>query len=586
MGQDLRDQEGAVIIPITLPLKMIPSRFKHAFSRRRCCNRFAKRSHEGFALIKLLAVLAILGTLADLRILANDLDLTAKTYWNLSEQRAGQPGQLSVRLECPVAPGIPLTIRLAAPDGVKAVSGEITPQTIQPADWSRGNLVANSIEDYWAFRVKPEKRFSATVTWRLTADKPLATSGQVQVETSEANPLTVPVRFDFRPAPEGLASGIIPVPKPTKDDLLVGALYYPGWQIGEGSGWSVLDPYPERRPALGYHEGDDPAVASWEIKWAAENGIDFFFYCWYLLPGQEPTVENLFLGDSLHKGFLGSSFADSFQFAILWENDPARGDSSPEFFRGKLVPFWMKNYFLRPNYAKLDGKPIFGIYDMAAMVKAHGSTEAAAESIRFLRDAAKEAGLPGIWILGEERYPGVNAARSNLAKRLGLDAIFPYCFAPPRAMENAEALAAIKSWFAKLEKDNPLPVVPTATVSWDPQPWVEYIDYRWHSIPFWLDPPHFGKLVAHMKSILEARDKSASPLARRLLLLDNWNEYAEGHWIAPSRKQGFGYLNAVRDAVAPDAPKHPNILPEDVGLKPDESAFEKWFGQFPVSTPP
>lgn len=511
---------------------------------------------------------------------ADNAALTAKTYWKLSEQRVGQAGELSVRLEATAAPEGLVTTRLLAPDGVKAAAGEIAPHTIRPEDWSRGSLVTNTVDDYFQFRVKPEKRLSATVSWKLVADQPTVGVGQVEITTPGGEPLRVPVDFNFRPVPEVVA-GSIPAPKPVRSDLLVGALYYPGWEPGAGSGWSVLDPYPERRPALGYYDGAGPDVASWEIKWAAENGIDFFFYCWYLLPGQDPSVENLFLGDSLHKGFLGSPFADDFQFAILWENDPNRGDSSPKFFREKLVPFWIENYFLRPNYAKLDGKPIFGIYSMAAMVEAHGSTEAAAGSIRFLRNAVKEAGLPGIWILGEERHPEIDAARSNLAQQLGLDAIFPYCFSAPHAMENGEALAAIKSWFAKLEKDSPLPVVPTASVSWDPQPWVEYIDYIWHSIPFWLNPPHFGKLVAHMKSILEARDKSASPLARRLLLLDNWNEYAEGHWIAPSRKEGFGYLNAVRDALAPDAPKHPNILPEDVGLQPDESAFEKWFTQFP-----
>jgi hypothetical protein len=535
--------------------------------------------------------------------------LTAKTYWNLSEQRVGQPGELSVRIESPANPDAPLTVRLLPPDGVRSAekaprksifhtllrlfatdevgadAGEIAPQTVSPEDWARGSLVANSVGDYFQFRVKPEKRLSAAVSWKLVADQPTVATGQVEITPAGGEPLLVPVEFNFRQVPE-VAAGSIPAPNPVQSDLLVGALYYPGWVPGAGSGWSVLDPYPERRPALGYYDGSTPDVASWEIKWAAENGIDFFFYCWYLLAGKEPTVENLFLGDSLHEGFFGSPFADSFQFALLWENDPGRGDSSPKFFREKLVPFWIENYLLRPNYAKIDGKPIFGVYSMAAMVKAHGSTEAAAESIRFLRNAVKEAGLPGIWILGEERYPEIHAARLQLAQQLGLDAVFPYCFPPPRAMENAEALAAIKSWFAKLEKNSPLPVVPTASVSWDPQPWVEYIDYPWHSTTFWLDPPHFGKLVAHMKSILEARDESASPLARRLLLLDNWNEYAEGHWIAPSRKEGFGYLNAVRDAISPDAPKHPNVLPEDVGLKPDESAFEKWIGQFPKPNSP
>ena len=31
-----------------------------------------------------------------------------------------------------------------------------------------------------------------------------------------------------------------------------------------------------------------------------------------------------------------------------------------------------------------------------------------------------------------------------------------------------------------------------------------------------------------------------------MLLLDNWNEWGEGHYIAPYREYGFGYLDAVR----------------------------------------
>ena len=31
-------------------------------------------------------------------------------------------------------------------------------------------------------------------------------------------------------------------------------------------------------------------------------------------------------------------------------------------------------------------------------------------------------------------------------------------------------------------------------------------------------------------------------------------------------------LDAVRDTIAPDVSKHQNILPEEVGLRPDESA--------------
>ena len=58
-----------------------------------------------------------------------------------------------------------------------------------------------------------------------------------------------------------------------------------------------------------------------------------------------------------------------------------------------------------------------------------------------------------------------------------------------------------------------------------------------------------------------------------MLLLDNWNEWGEGHYLAPYREYGFGYLDAVR-RVFSDAPEaHDDLIPEDVGLGPYDRAY-------------
>ena len=495
--------------------------------------------------------------------------LDAKVFWDLSEQRTGRVNVVSIRLETETDPGVPVAVELALPKGVRFAADSAAKQPVTA--WTRGTVIANSVQTYFQFEKKPEKRLGATLSWRVEADAPV--DAVAQATLSGATPSSIPVRFDFRAPPQGIEPGKIPPPVPAKHDYHIGALYYPGWVPGEGSGWSLLDPYPERKPALGYHDGRTVDTANWEIKWAAENGIDFFFYCWYLLPGKDPSVENLFLGQALHDGFMKSPFQDAMHFAILWENAEGRADSSPTFFREKLVPFWIAQYFKHPRQLRVDGKPVFGIYAVDAFVKAHGSVENAAESIRFLREEVAKAGLPGIWILGEHRY----AVKETLQMmtQLGLDASFAYCFGFPEPMTNAAAREAIIKMHDTQVAQVPLPVVPTVSASWDPQPWAEYIDYIWHKVPFWLDPPEFKQLVQSMKDRLDRRDE-ANPLARRMLLIDNWNEYAEGHWVAPSRKEGFRYLNAIRDVFAPDAAKRPNIMLEDVGLAPDESAYQEW----------
>jgi hypothetical protein len=58
-----------------------------------------------------------------------------------------------------------------------------------------------------------------------------------------------------------------------------------------------------------------------------------------------------------------------------------------------------------------------------------------------------------------------------------------------------------------------------------------------------------------------------------MILLDNWNEWGEGHYIAPYREYGFGYLDAVRDVFS-DAPKeHVDLIPEDIGMGPYDAAY-------------
>ena len=61
----------------------------------------------------------------------------------------------------------------------------------------------------------------------------------------------------------------------------------------------------------------------------------------------------------------------------------------------------------------------------------------------------------------------------------------------------------------------------------------------------------------------------------RTVLVDNWNEYAEGHYVAPTRHTGFGYLDALRNVFAAAAGPHRDVVPEEIGLGPYDSLFRK-----------
>jgi len=58
-----------------------------------------------------------------------------------------------------------------------------------------------------------------------------------------------------------------------------------------------------------------------------------------------------------------------------------------------------------------------------------------------------------------------------------------------------------------------------------------------------------------------------------MLLLDNWNEWGEGHYIAPYREYGFGYLDAVRKVCTSAPEPHEDLIPEDIGMGPYDTAY-------------
>ncbi len=496
--------------------------------------------------------------------------LSVRVYPEHAVQRVGETEIVSVRLELPEAPDGDARVTLLPPPGV-AVLG---PRTQVTGEWTRGWVYANTVNDYFTYRRVPEMRVSTTLSWSVRSPRPLQAAGQVRVNAPGREPIDLPVHFNLQPKPAVPADGSIPPPVPAAHDDLVGALYYPGWTPGTGSGWSLMEPYPERKPALGFYDESSPEVSDWEIKWALENGINFFAYCWYRLPGDTMVPGEQFLEQGLSEGLLKSRFLDQFKFSLMWCADPG---SPTEFnFLQQTVPYWIEHHFTHPSYLIVDNKPVLFIYGIEPMIQSFGSMEVARKAMDGLRQQVKDAGFDGIYLLGEER--GNMAEKLENIRLLGFDGVFPYAFPAPRPMEGEEAVRAILQKHREQRALSPLPVVPVGTVSWDPQPWVEYIDYAWHNTVFTLEPEPYRTLLQGLRDERD-RHPTGDPLLDRLFLIDNWNEWAEGHWVSPSRRRGFEHLHAVREVFAPDAEPQPDLIPQDLGREPDESAYLTWLEQ-------
>jgi len=407
----------------------------------------------------------------------------------------------------------------------------------------------------WAVRAAAPLEGKARLTIRL-GGQPLAASS---IDMRFAQPMPV-VEADY-----------VPEPRAAQSNYLVGAFLCPLWKHGTlGSNWGRIAPYPEREPVLGWYDEGDPEVTDWEILWSLEHGITFFVPCWYRKRGNlgqpvEPVLEHW-----LHEGLFHARYGDQFQFAILWENgNPiACGVASEADLLDNLLPYWINQYFQRPNYLRVDGKPLLFIYRPEILVRDLGGEEAARQALDKVRDACRSAGLNGLILLGEHHGDPSNPLQQMAD--IGLDYAYSYhwpTFTPLMpAAGSPDAIAAAQAlcWGAQA-RSAAVPSIVTVSMGWDARPW-NGKGPQWH-----LPPGVFRETCRKAKDFVD--DLPGGKLDSRMVLIDNWNEFGEGHYIFPHRRYGFGYLDAIREVFASVPGPCVNLVPEDLGLGPYDHGY-------------
>jgi hypothetical protein len=375
------------------------------------------------------------------------------------------------------------------------------------------------------------------------------------------------IRVCFLPPIERCDLQAIPPPEPVRTEMVVGAHNCPLWESDKLQMWNNVLRHPERMPALGLYSQENPDVADWETTWAVDHGVSFFLYCWYRAEQGGPV--KMHYGSALHEALFKSRFEDRMRFAIMWENQNRghAGVSDETDLFENLLPFWIENYFKRPSYLKIDNRPLLFVYRPEFLIQDLGSVDRVAKALDRMRRVCRENGFDGLTVLGE--YRGLDPNHLRLMKALGLDYTFAYCWGIPNSPTPAEAVAKQMDYIRKTQELNILPQVITVS-----QAWSGWLDEG----SIWKIPPsEFAGLLRQAKAFAATLPEGS--LGRRLLLLDNWNEWGEGHYLAPYREYGFGYLDAVREVFAPGAGPHVDRLPEDVGLGPYDTAIRSAFSE-------
>ena len=464
--------------------------------------------------------------------------------------RARRPAGLSVELENAGQKDVDVDVRLALPAGVTVI-GLALPAGVTVIGGPAGRTARLAAGN------------EATLSWTVEADGPTRGEARVDVrlgaEPATVATATLPLSFLPQVEPRRLSS--VPEPQPVATRLLIGAHNCPLWEADKPEMWANILKHPGRTPALGFYAQENPEVADWETKWAVEHGISFFIYCWYR-DGQGGAVRTHF-GSAIHDSLFRSKFVGKMKFTIMWENQ-VRGQAGVADQRDlmtNLMPYWVENYFKHPSYLKVDNKPVLFVYRPEFLIDDLGGVENVARAFAMMRQACRNAGFDGLYLLGE--YRGLDPDQLRLMKRLGLDYTFAYCWYVPNSPKPEQAIRAQMADIRKTQELHILPQVVTVSQGWS----------GWQDEgSIWSIPPHdYESLLRQAGEFVSTLP--ANELGSRMLLLDNWNEWGEGHYIAPHRENGFGYLDAVRKVFAAPRVPHVDLLPEDVGLGPYDSAF-------------
>ena len=394
----------------------------------------------------------------------------------------------------------------------------------------------------------------------------------------------------------------VPEPKPVSSPYTIACHYYPGWKRGGAdlhNGFEDLKPYPDRTPLLGYYDEADPMTADWQIKWAVEHGINCFIYCWYRRPenvGHPVTRDALRFGHAIHDALFHARYRDYMKFTIMWECSERKGAaSSIEDMTDNLLPFWVENYFSKPNYMTIDGKPVVYIYAVDTLIARLGGEDVLREGMARCNEKIRAMGYPGIhfscmvngWSKQNIEYFFANHRWNcdDVEKYipLGFDSAFQYNWHFIGKYLTDEQTAdyertgripddiVVKYQLDLMElfsKSRPEFFTLTASVMWDRNPWIKVMDIKESTLRmlphYRLDPESWKRLLLGMRKIIETLPADA--IGRKIVMLDNWNEWSEGHYLCPNAGYGFAHLQAVREVLTSFDNLPDYRLPQTLGI--------------------
>lgn len=325
------------------------------------------------------------------------------------------------------------------------------------------------------------------------------------------------------------------------------------WEIIKKGNPRFEGHYQPKVPLWGYGMDNDPKVMENWIKAATDNGINTFIFDWYWFNNGS------FLESCLNDGFLKAKNNKEMNFYIMWaDHNVARNywnvhrykDDSSRLWNGYIDwPNWkiivkriINQYFMQPNYLKIEGRPVFSVFSLENLIKTFGTVEETKKGLAYFIDEAKKAGFSGVHFqITIDGTPQQEIL--DQITMLGINSVTQYNWGGPIREDyilwGEEAWERINLWNKALD----IPFFPNVSIGYDDSP--RFPKKGSHDIV------HLNKLPSSFAAYLQRAKNycNSHPDQLKLITIYAMNEWVEGAYLLPDMKYGYDYLNAVRDVM-------------------------------------
>lgn len=325
--------------------------------------------------------------------------------------------------------------------------------------------------------------------------------------------------------------------RPSGSAYKIGTFYFPGWkdnQVGAPAKfpWTRIKSYPEREPLLGWYDDGSVAVMEQQLKWMRTYGIDYVVFDWFW-NGKGTELDHSI------KAYLKTDTKKDVPFALLWSNHMSVPRTKLEFT--SMVDYWISQYFNKPEFMKIDGKPVIFIFAHSSFVNQAKQFGETVPSLLAQAEArAKAAGYKGIYFVGGTH---VDSSLLKTAATSGYSALSAYNYhgrSDDVSTSFEELDSAYQHVWNWILKESSIPYILPMTQGWDKRPW--------GGSPNPMHDMSGGVLSDFERHLAEARrlmDANPSKTMKTGVICC-WNEFGEGSYIEPTKKEAFDYLEKVQ----------------------------------------